>query len=187
MVELLVVMAILGILAGLLFPVLGASKDKANRTTCLNNLKQINLGIRMYSDDSSDVSPTTKTNWGWGVPSVAYKELMKSYVGLKGRSSPQDRLFACPADTFWYNLYYDNWYLTNAPLHDSRHQDYSSYLFNGCNVRLIENSLGIPWLGIAGRKISSIKDPSKTVLVAETPAFWPYSWHQPETPIQLPP
>ena len=66
LVELLVVMAALGILAGLLFPVLGAAKDKARRTDCLSNLRQINAGLRMYSDDSSDVSPTTKTNWGWG-------------------------------------------------------------------------------------------------------------------------
>ncbi len=187
LVELLVVMAALGILAGLLFPVLGAAKDKARRTDCLSNLRQINAGLRMYSDDSSDVSPTTKTNWGWGIPSVAYKELMKSYVGLKGRSSPQERIFACPADTFYYQLSYDNWYFHNAPWHDSEDTDYSSYLFNGFNVRAVENSLGIPWLGIAGLKMSSIKEPSKTMLVAEDPAFYPYSWHLPETPIQLSP
>ena len=60
LVELLVVIAIIGILAALLLPVLSAAKDKAKRTTCMNNLRQINLGIRMYSDDSSDVSPVTK-------------------------------------------------------------------------------------------------------------------------------
>ena len=57
LVELLVVIAIIGILAALLLPVLSAAKNKAKRTICLNNLRQINLGIHMYCDDSSDVSP----------------------------------------------------------------------------------------------------------------------------------
>jgi hypothetical protein len=42
------------------------------------------------------------------------------------------------------------------------------------------------YLGIAGRKIASIKDPAKTVMVAESPAFYPYSWHEPNKPIRIP-
>ena len=61
----------------------------------------------------------------------------------------------------------------NAPWHDSEDTDYSSYLFNGFNVRAVENSLGIPWLGIAGLKMSPIKEPSKTMLVAEIRLFTP--------------
>jgi prepilin-type processing-associated H-X9-DG protein len=34
--------------------------------------------------------------------------------------------------------------------------------------------------GIGGRKLGSIKHPSRTVLVAESPAFFPYSWHEPK-------
>jgi prepilin-type N-terminal cleavage/methylation domain-containing protein len=58
LVELLVVAAIIGILAALLLPVISAAKKRAQRTTCLNNLRQINLGVRLYSDDSSDASPS---------------------------------------------------------------------------------------------------------------------------------
>ena len=58
MIELLVVIAIIAILAMLLLPVLNVVKDRAKRTTCLNNLRQINLGLRMYCDDSSDNLPT---------------------------------------------------------------------------------------------------------------------------------
>lgn len=43
LIELLVVIAIIGILAALLLPVLSQSKARSRRTTCLNNLKQINL------------------------------------------------------------------------------------------------------------------------------------------------
>ena len=45
LVELLVVIAIIGILAALLFPVFSGAKERAKRTVCLNNLKQINLAI----------------------------------------------------------------------------------------------------------------------------------------------
>ena len=167
LVELLVVIAVIGILAALLLPVLSTAKEKVKRTTCQNNLRQINLGVRMYCDDSSDVSPVAK------YPAMAYKKLMKNYVGLNGHSSPQDRIFDCPADTFHYYDSRINGSLcfTNLSQHEQAGFDYSSYWFNGMNVR--------HWLGIAGLKISSIKDPLKTVLVAETPAFFPYSWHQP--------
>lgn len=169
LVELLVVMAIIGILAALLLPALSAVKGNAKRTTCLNNLRQVNLGIRMYCDDSKEISPAAK------FPSVAYKELMKSYVGLNGHSSAADRIFACPADTFHYFDDPTNGSLrfAGAPQHEQAGFDYSSYWFNGMNVR--------HRLGIAAVKITSIKEPVKTVLVAETPAFFPYSWHQPRS------
>jgi prepilin-type N-terminal cleavage/methylation domain-containing protein len=185
LVELLVVIAIIGILAALLLPVLGAAKDQAKRTACLNNLRQINLGIRMYCEDSSDVSPKAKVPW------IAYKELMKNYVGLKGRSSPEDKIFTCPADRFCYEMirdangYYNIW--TNAPhgLHEFAGYDYSSYSFSGFNFHTNDNPQHAAWLGIADQKLTSIKEPAKTVLAAETAAFIPYSWHQPRKPIRL--
>ena len=57
LVELLVVIGIIGILAALLLPVLSSAKAKAQRPACMNNLRQINLGVRMYADDSSDAFP----------------------------------------------------------------------------------------------------------------------------------
>ena len=61
LIELLLVIAVIAILAALLFPAISATKAKAQRTACLNNLKQINLGVRMYSDDSSDATPSPGT------------------------------------------------------------------------------------------------------------------------------
>src|SRR4029079_18438417 len=99
LVELLVVIAIIAILAALLLPALAAAKNRARRTTCTSNLQQINLGIRLYSDDANDTAPSAQTtnrivNY--------YRTLMGSYVGLNGAPSAQDKLFACPADTFRY-------------------------------------------------------------------------------------
>ena len=55
--ELLVVLAIIGILASLLLPTLARAKDKAIRIQCLSNIKQLDLGIIMYAHDNHDQFP----------------------------------------------------------------------------------------------------------------------------------
>src|SRR5215469_9216012 len=107
LIELLVVIAIIGILAALLLPVLARAKAQAQQTTCLNNLKQINLAIQLYATDNHDVLPAASDVTAEGYVTneydVFYKDMVKSYVGLHGASSPRDRLFACPADVFYYD------------------------------------------------------------------------------------
>ncbi|HUA65508.1 MAG TPA: prepilin-type N-terminal cleavage/methylation domain-containing protein [Alphaproteobacteria bacterium] len=187
LVELLVVIAVIAIVAGLLFPALNDAKGRAERTVCANNLRQIGVGIRMYCDDSSDSSPAGKVPW------IAYKELMKNYVGLRGKSSANDRIFTCPADTFCYEMargangYYNVWTNYSRGLHEFRGYDYSSYSFNGFNAHTADNPQQASWRGIAQKRLGSIRQPAKTVLVGETAAFIPYSWHQPRKPIQLGP
>ncbi len=177
LVELLVVIAIIGIFAAVLLPVISSVKAKAKRATCLNNLKQINLGLRMYSDDHNDKSPSVGT-----ITFINYKSVMKSYVGLSGPSSPQDRVFACPADTF----YYDETSITYVPKghHEQMAYDFSSYSFNGLNLltNFAASRFGVVLPGIAGRSFSSVREPTKTVLIAESAALLPYSWHQPKKP-----
>ncbi|MGB7746195.1 MAG: prepilin-type N-terminal cleavage/methylation domain-containing protein [Verrucomicrobiia bacterium] len=181
--ELLVVIAIIAILAALLLPVLGAAKERARRITCTSNLRQINLGIRMYSDDADDTSPSSQTtnrivNY--------YRTLVQSYVGLNKPPSPQDKLFACPADTFRYWTSGGVAVFSPTGRHESSYANYSSYAFNGINKDMTNFSVNGSILGIAGRKLSSIKHPDKTVLVIEQPAFFPYSWHKPKQPISNP-
>ena len=186
LVELLVIVAIIGILAALLLPILSRAKASSQRTICLNNLRQINFGLRMYADDSSDKTPRpegTRTNWGLSY--IGYKSLIQSYVGSAGLSSPKARLFACPADKFYYTVSNGYFLTIAAPLHDWSYSDFSSYLFNGGNLvtNLSRRGIDVSQLGIAGRTISSIRNPVKTVLIAEAPAFNSYSWHQPKLPI----
>jgi prepilin-type N-terminal cleavage/methylation domain-containing protein/prepilin-type processing-associated H-X9-DG protein len=187
LIELLVVIAIIVILAALLLPVLSAAKEKARRTTCLNNLRQINLGVRMYCDDSRDNPPASGT---WDALR-AYKELMKNYVGLKGTSSARDRLFACPADLFYYDYTLGS---HPGPLKGCVSQsvcaqsfsDYSSYFCNAGNLNGFEiHGTNFVAPGIAGQVLSSIRRPTRTVLVAEVPAFVSFSWHQPKRPVSL--
>ena len=88
LIELLVVITIIGILAALLLPILAGAKRRAQRTTCLNNLKQIGLTIHLYAEDHMDTLPAAPNITGgilapdhWG---IFYKRLVKSYVGLQG-------------------------------------------------------------------------------------------------------
>jgi prepilin-type N-terminal cleavage/methylation domain-containing protein len=190
LVELLVVIAIIAILAALLLPVLSSAKAKAQRTVCGNNLHQIAFGVRMYADDSNDISPSVgqATNQ---ILMYCYRELMQNYVGVKGAPSSKDKLFACPADAFNYGGFDSpdvQITFVRQSIHEQSWADYSSYSFNGANQDtngLTVNPDGsVP--GIGGLKLSSIKHPTRTILVAEFPAFFPYSWHQPKQPISNP-
>lgn len=57
LIELLIVVAIITILAGLLLPALNAARGKAQSLTCMNNIKQMSLGLSTYFIDSGDIIP----------------------------------------------------------------------------------------------------------------------------------
>lgn len=183
LIEMLVVIAIIGILAALLLPVLGRAKASGKRTACLNNLNQIAKGVNMYAGDFNEVlfptngptlnPPPLPAYYEW----TAYNPFMRSYVGLKDAPSPQDKLFACPADIFYQGGPNG---LVSQGEHLQSSNNFSSYAFNAGNAVFRAREL-FPGMfpGIMGTKLSSIVFPGKTVQVAEFPAFDSYSWHTP--------
>src|SRR5579871_4801094 len=86
--ELLVTVAVICILAALLFPALSATRERARSATCANNIQQIALSLRIYGDDHSDTLPevSNRSAAAADVPSdaihrrefTAYRSFIKS-------------------------------------------------------------------------------------------------------------
>lgn len=65
LIELLVVIAIIAILAAILFPVFAQARAKARQTSCLSNLKQIGIGLMMYTQDYDETLPGNDVSNGY--------------------------------------------------------------------------------------------------------------------------
>ena len=66
LVEMLVVLAIIAILAGILLPVISRAKAKGNQTVCRNNLHHLAIGFQLYKSESNDQfpAPGSKDKYG---------------------------------------------------------------------------------------------------------------------------
>jgi prepilin-type N-terminal cleavage/methylation domain-containing protein/prepilin-type processing-associated H-X9-DG protein len=74
LIELLVVVAIITILAAILFPVFATAREKARQTSCASNQKQLALAFVQYSQDYDEILPMGSTNvgTGWAVQLYPY-------------------------------------------------------------------------------------------------------------------
>ena len=122
LVEILVVMAIIGILSALLYPVFARAKARAHQVTCINNLKQLGEAIELYEQDYDGmvmpVRISDHAEWGH-----MWQDLVDKYIrqlkGIGGLNiNEQGQIFLCPsaplgtaiygykaAKTYGYNFY----------------------------------------------------------------------------------
>ena len=120
LVEILVVVAIIGILVALMLPAIQQARESARKTQCANNLKQIGLGMHAYLGTHKAFPPgyTSKVlpdhddggpGWAWGARIMPYIEegplhnQIDYEISLRGADSEAVRLtsvpiFVCPSD-----------------------------------------------------------------------------------------
>src|SRR5213593_4773688 len=90
LIELLVVVAIIAILAAILFPVFAQARDKARQTSCTSNMKQLGTAMMMYVQDYDESYPAV-----WYADTGHWANMILPYLG-QGKQIWTGGIMLCP-------------------------------------------------------------------------------------------
>lgn len=175
LIELLVVVAIIAILAAILFPVFGRARENARRSSCQSNLKQIGLGLTQYLQDYDEKMPNSAFGGvAAATDAVNYKWMDAIFPYIKS-----EQIFVCPSDPGGKYIYQKN-------LNGTTSTDYGSYGQNGA-YRIAGDSQTPPRSAAYLVSLSAIGSPSSTVWATDTNnreeanGSFGFSWDTPAT------
>jgi prepilin-type processing-associated H-X9-DG protein len=161
LVELLAVVAIVAVLAALLFPVFARVRERGRQAACASNLRQIGAAIFAYAADWDDLLPYNDDPDGSDPEYYPWSRPLEPLLDPRNRG-----VWRCPSDD------YDEKYLKSFPKSESEFHRYSSYTpsvyFWGIHVIYPE---GTPYEEM--RSLSSVERPASIIMVCEGDGRFP--------------
>lgn len=168
LVELLVVVAILAILAAILFPVFASAKNSAKKSICASNQRQIGQGFLLYAADNDDAYPNNGDPYLW--VGKRWRWPVMPYIGAGQRqganysaTASNPSIFLCPADTLAGAAYDATSYAYSAAFYHSPDQ------INSMRLRNTILSLNDPGPGAVtiSQTATAVLDPARKALLTE--------------------
>jgi len=96
--ELLIVIAITGVLAALVLPILGKIRQSADKATCISNLRSLGLGLMSYAQDNQGQLPLSlNTDPLDPAAQISWQTLMQRELNVKFPIAGQRSIFYCPS------------------------------------------------------------------------------------------